>query len=440
MFKRFHIQMTFFCTLIISFVIVGMTVAYLSISESSVQSINYANFLTNCNTSLSYLNEQNIISHEWVSKAEQNNQYLLEIYDNGRPLTVTNQRLTKEQLVVIDVIKETSNDLYSLDLNSPLNEQESIKQVSFHLVIDEDKFYATTALIPKMGGVIGVVIYQPLSIHTPAIVRQRILFLSVDVIATLILGVFSWFFTAQLIKPIEKNRKQQIAFIASASHELRTPLAVILSSLSAMKKGNLQESERFAETIQSEGNRMARLIDDMLALANADSHNWSIQSEPVDMDTLLLDIYEKYEYLAVEKGFQLDIVLPEEAIPKCRCDKLRIEQVLSILLDNAMEYTPNDGIIRLSIYHRSHTLILKVADNGLGIPPEQREQIFQRFYRADASHTKKNHFGLGLSIAKEIIKLHRGIIYVEDGIDCGACFTIELPLNDKEKKTPFSNL
>lgn len=428
MFKKFHIQMTFFCTTIVSLVIVIMTISYLSISESSMDSINYANFQTNCNTALTYLSEQNVISHQWVSTTEHNNQFIIQVYDNQLPLSVTTLRLNENELSIIEKIKKRSVESHTLDVESEYSNQRLMKKVEFRMTIDKEKYYIATALVSKIEGSMGVVIFQPLSIYQDAILKQRLIFFSIDVVSILLLGAFSWFFTSRMIKPLEQSRRQQTRFIASASHELRSPLTVMLSSLSAMKKGNPDEARHFADTIESEGRRMSHLIDDMLSLANADNKTWILKPEPVELDTLLLNVYEKYEPLAADNGYQLNISLPEEITEKCVCDGLRIEQVLSILIDNAFSYSPVGSCISLSLIDRSNKQELRVADNGPGIAAEDRAHVFERFYRGDVSHTKKEHFGLGLSIAKEIIHLHKGTIFLDE-TNSGACFVIQLPLS-----------
>lgn len=175
-----------------------------------------------------------------------------------------------------------------------------------------------------------------------------------------------------------------------------------------------------------EGKRMSRLIDDMLTLSGTDSSHFTIHKTTVELDTLLLSAYEKFEPLAIKKCISLRITLPDQLIPPCSCDKERIEQVLSILLDNALSYTPSGGKICLSLQTSSDKLILRVADHGIGIPDSEKKAVFERFYRCDKSHKDKNHFGLGLCIAQEIIHMHRGKLWVEDTPGGGATFVVVL--------------
>ena len=109
---------------------------------------------------------------------------------------------------------------------------------------------------------------------------------------------------------------------------------------------------------------MSRLIEDMLTLSSTDSLHITLQKEPVELDTLLLSAYEKFQPLAREKGISLNILLPDQWVPPCLCDKGRMEQVLSILLDNALSYTPAGGSIRLSLQAASDKITLRVADSG----------------------------------------------------------------------------
>ena len=288
-------------------------------------------------------------------------------------------------------------------------------------------YYACAARIPKDHGFLSVVALEPMTGLKQQILVQRIGFVGADLLGIFLLTVFSWFFTKKLLSPIEKNRRQQAAFISSASHELRSPLTVILSDLSALKKAdNKEKQQAFLSSIEQEGLRMSRLIEDMLALANADSHSWSIHLEETEIDTLLLDTYEKYEPLMREKKLHFSIRLPDEILPPCSMDSVRILQVLSILLDNALSYVPAGGHVQIGLIYQAPAYLISVSDDGPGISAEHREHVFRRFYRGDSSRHEKSHFGLGLSIASEIMKLHKGEITLTDSPEGGACFLLKL--------------
>jgi len=142
---------------------------------------------------------------------------------------------------------------------------------------------------------------------------------------------------------------------------------------------------------------------------------------------MLLRGGERFEPLAREKGLSISVRLPQSALPRCSCDPQRIQQLLSILVDNAVSYTPPGGAIVLRAERGRRSVRFLVSDSGPGIPDEQKKLIFDRFYRGDASRTGREHYGLGLSIAHEIAALHRGALTVQDGPEGGAEFVLALP-------------
>ena len=273
---------------------------------------------------------------------------------------------------------------------------------------------------------LNIAILQPLTELYHSIYLNRLLFAGADILGVTLLGIFFWFYTQRMIHPLIISRQKQTEFIAAASHELRSPLTLMLSCLSSMNKASADEAERFANTIMQEGKRMGRLIDDMLTLSNSDSSHFSIDKTNVELDTLILSAYEKFEPLALKKNISLDFILPDTLSAPYPCDRERIEQVLSILLDNALSYTPENGRICLSLAGTSDRPTIRVSDNGIGIPDSEKESIFDRFYRCDKAHKDKMHFGLGLCIAQEIIHMHKGKIWVEDTPGGGATFVIIL--------------
>lgn len=171
---------------------------------------------------------------------------------------------------------------------------------------------------------------------------------------------------------------------------------------------------------------MSALVNDMLTLSQSDNYRFPIQLQPVELDTLLMNSYEAFETLAKEKSLALSIHLPEKALPLCSADPERISQVLSILILNAISYTPEGGKIELSLSHSKEHFHISVKDNGIGISDKDKKKIFDRFYRVEKSRSAKEHFGLGLSIAYEIIKAHNGNILVKDAESGGSEFIVVL--------------
>ncbi len=202
---------------------------------------------------------------------------------------------------------------------------------------------------------------------------------------------------------------------------------MILSAAECCRDADAEKQSRFLDTIRQEGDILTSLVNDMLTLSASDSQRFTCRPAPLELDTLLINTYEAFEPLAAEKKLSLTISLPEESLPLCTADTDRIVQLLSILLHNAISYTPEGGRIDLALSHKKNRFYLTVSDTGVGIPPEDRKKIFDRFYRAEKSRSAKGHFGLGLSIASEIVRLHHGAISVADRQGGGSVFTVMLP-------------
>ena len=433
MFKKLHRQMTIFSALITSEILILMAIASLVIFERGLTRNSYERFLNNGNSCVAYLETQSVLSHKWILEAKQEYGVELRILNNGKRLffdklneesssnaSGENGRKSSVENMLAEAAR-ISREEQGLDV-----EYTGSISLPKEVYFETADFYACTALIPKGSGVLSLVLVYPLDGLKGQIFHQRILWGGLLLIAVLALVVFSWFFTGKMLRPLEENRKRQTQFIASASHELRSPLAVILSSVQAIE-ADPGECRRFLSPIKSEGTRMSRLIGDMLALANADNKSWSIMKSPCELDTLLLETYEKYEPLLREKGISMNVELPDESLSPCRCDGGRISQVLGILLDNGASYVPAGGKIRIGVEEKEKYFRIYVEDNGPGISDENKEAVFQRFYRADSSRKDKQHFGLGLCIAKEIVTLHHGSIRIEDTKGGGTTFVVRLP-------------
>ncbi|MDO5336520.1 MAG: HAMP domain-containing sensor histidine kinase [Eubacteriales bacterium] len=425
MFRKLHIQLTLFSTLITGLVLIAMSCACLYISESGIKTNLYASFLNNASSCISYLESQSLIPHQWLLESQQKYHLHIQLMDNKKPLYFEHLNPSPSAQAAFSRAAEISQDTLGLDLSSPRN-LALTQQEEFSFSLNGEDYFACAAVIPKSEGFLSALFLYPQDLIKEQIFTQRLYFAGAALIGILALCLFSWFFTGHMLRPMEKNQKQQVQFIASASHELRSPLTVMLSCLSALRQAKTSEAEHFMDMMEQEGSRMSRLIEDMLSLVNADNHSFSIQLVPVEADTLLLQTYESFWPLARQKKRQLCIELPEEPTPPVYADAARLSQVLAILLDNAMTYVPEGRRIILRLIYENGETIVQVCDNGPGILDEQKEAVFQRFYRADSSRHSREHFGLGLCIAHEIIKLHGGSISVTDTPGGGATFSIRL--------------
>ena len=217
-----------------------------------------------------------------------------------------------------------------------------------------------------------------------------------------------------------------LRFVSDASHELKTPLTVILSSsdLLAQEESPTKRAQ-YLDNIRAESQRMRRLVEGMLTLARGDSGRAKTPMEPVALSELANETAMSFEPVAFEAGHPLEYELAENLTVCGRADELR--QVLAILLDNAVKYAPAGAPVRLTLRESGRDAALEVENPGDPIPPEQLAHLFDRFYRADASRSDHEGFGLGLSIAQSIVTAHRGTIRCRSDAQ-GTCFTVTLPL------------
>lgn len=424
MFRKVHLRLAGLCAGITILILAVMSCGCLYISEKSLKDNHLHAFTTDMELLCKNFSSQSLITPEWVHQAETSGNYSIYITDNERPL-LFNRRLSAEETQLFADAWARYEELFSIHSSEPLYTVHD--EFSFRPPRSSQNYYASAMISSRSSGSLRMMVLMPLTELSAQIHAQRIRFLLLDLLAFAALSLFSWHFTRRLLSPLEENQRRQSQFIASASHELRTPLAVILSCASAATCSEETDRRRFLSSITLEGIRMSKLIDDMLLLASADTHAWSVEKAPVDLDTLLLEVYDSFTPMAAQQEIQLLAKLPDDLLPSCVCSRERIRQVITILLQNALTYTPRGGFVRLSLSYANHQFQIRVEDNGIGIPDEQKAHIFERFYRADAARSQKEHFGLGLCIASEIANIHHGELQIEDTPGGGSTFVLLLP-------------
>lgn len=431
MFRKVHIRLTLLCAGITAIIMIIMSLCYLYVSEKGLYRNQFQSFQNDINTITTNLEQQSVISMEWLSKMEAQGNYLFYVLDSGVPFLYNQLNDTEENSTRSLLLEECRNAYQNAAAADSLQQTDS-SYVSSHF---EFEFVSESADAGYFGSVINmgkytssleIIVLSSLQSLEEQILEQRFRFILIDLAAIFLLTVFSWLFTGLLLKPIMTNHQKQVQFVASASHELRTPLAVILSAAECCKSAPVEKQEGFLKTINQEGLRMSALVDDMLTLSGSDNQRFAVRPKPIELDTLLMNSYEAFDPLARDKSITLSVSLPEKALPLCSADPERISQVISILLHNAISYTPEHGRIELSLFYKKDHFYLLVKDNGIGISDEDKKKIFDRFYRVEKSRSTKDHFGLGLSIAYEIIKAHNGSIQVTDAEGGGSIFTVIL--------------
>lgn len=221
-------------------------------------------------------------------------------------------------------------------------------------------------------------------------------------------------------------------FIANVSHELRTPIAMLQGYSEAIIDDVVSSEEERNEMIRiiyDESQRMGRLVTDLLDLARMESGNITLYKELVPITPVFERITQKFVQAAKEKNIELTYSSAFDESMRINIDEDRIEQVLTNLIDNAIRHTRQDGNVKVIVDQQVSYARIQVKDNGAGIPKEDLEYVFERFYKADKARTRgKGGTGLGLAIAKNIVEAHKGRIKVESEVDVGTNFIFYLPL------------
>lgn len=236
------------------------------------------------------------------------------------------------------------------------------------------------------------------------------------------------------LRPIRNAWQKQLEFVANASHELRTPLSVIQSNLGIVLEHTDQtvvENLEWLNNVHSESRRLNRMVEDLLTLARSDSEQMPIRRNSVRIADVVSRVGELFEFVADSKHVTLDVQASGSAVVEG--DEDRLQQLLIILLDNAVKYTPAGGHVRVSTDQQRGHAIVTVADTGIGIAEKDIPHVFERFYRADMSRTRYAGetlgVGLGLSIAKWIVEAHQGRISISSKEGVGTKVTVQLPLS-----------
>ena len=229
----------------------------------------------------------------------------------------------------------------------------------------------------------------------------------VGAVIVLIVFISSYFISGWIIRPLEESHKKQKQFISDAGHELKTPVAAIEANAELLQ-GDIGEN-KWLENIRYESGRMTALIRQMLDLARAESVN--PVREEMDLSRVIMGSILPYEGIAFEKGFELQTDIDSDI--SFTGDKGQMQQLAEILLNNAIDHAEGKGIIEISLKRDGSNIVFTVTNPGKEISQEDRENLFERFYRADKAHSSDGHYGLGLAIAKTIVVSHKGNISVE---------------------------
>lgn len=425
MYHKVRLRLTKLFTLVTSVLLIALLCVSFYLSVRQQFSLQLSSFTSQSHTVVESINEQNILTSRWLTAREETAGFRIYLWDNDVELFHNRDHSNRIQPVYSNYLPEPA-DGRTLKQTAGTTDT----YIGCHGILPEVLYYHKQLV--KNNSILQIYFLQSLDSLYAYVRTSLLLYTSLLVVSECLLTLFCWYFTGRLLQPLLDSQTSQNRFIAGVSHELRTPLAVILANASACEKAPAAEQKPFFQVIAREGEQMSSMLEQLLTLSRADSHGLALQIEKTDLQTLLLEIYENFLPLSAESGHHIFVRLPDAEIPLCDCDSSRIRQVCHILLHNALSYTPAGSNITLFLADGSYEkeISIGVQDNGPGVPSEEREKIFERFYRSERSSgtEKKGHHGLGLAVAKEIASAHKGVLTVTDAEGGGALFVLTLPV------------
>lgn len=348
------------------------------------------------------------------------------LFDEGlKPLTTADHFLS---LKTISIKKKDVGKIIQINLKNNYGQEELYRMLVFE--INPSEFLSGNLLNKvKYAAVLINVnqLEQTSQNHEQIIVIVMISFWLISIIASIYLARVS-------VKPLIDSMQKQKSFVENASHELRTPLAVLQNRLETLFRKPeatiMESSENIASSLEEVRN-MRMLTTNLLNLARRDD---GIKPEIADVEPeFFTTTFANYEIIADEN--EKAFVYENHINHNIKTDRTLLKQLMTILFDNAVKYTEEDGVIKFIVWSKDRSLYLRVSDNGPGINNEDKKKIFDRFYRVDKARTRqKGGFGLGLSLAKQIADALKGTITVKDNRPKGTIFEIKISIKSESKK------
>ena len=369
----------------------------------------------------------------WLAQMESQNGITLYLEENGVPLLFSS-RQSGVGTGFFPAAKATLAGQYHFNTDRRPLAALSVEEQNFTQTAAEQSYRCAARLSP-MGerGWRCLIAAQNTAPERAYLWRLALRFAALALAGCAGIAAACWFVAGRAIRPVGDAMEKQQQFLSVAGHELRTPLAVIRANVGAAVSVP-EKTGRCLRVIDEESGRMGGLVDDLLLLSAGASARLRLSLHPLAPDAFLLDFAESMEATAAARGRHIETRLPPEALPVIEADEYRLRQLLMILTDNALRYEPPGGRVLLSAVPCREGVAFRVTDHGPGVPKGERQKIFDQFYRGPAACTDlqdpdsdpPRHFGLGLSVAKELAGLHDARLFVEDRPDGapGAVFVL----------------
>jgi len=233
-----------------------------------------------------------------------------------------------------------------------------------------------------------------------------------------------------MTEKLEQTEKTREEFVSNVSHEMKTPLAAIkVLSESILLMGSAPEAmyREFLQDIDSEVDRMTNITNDLLALVKLDQREQALNIETLDLNLLVEEILKRLSPLAEQRNIAL--IYEAERQVELNADEIKLSLAISNIVENGIKYTPKGGTVKVNVNSDYQSAIITIQDTGLGIPEEEHDKIFTRFYRVDKTRDRETGgTGLGLPISRSTVLLHKGSIHIDSVQGEGTTFVIRLPL------------
>lgn len=410
--------------------ILSLILCILFLWQSSLARNEQAVTLQNQILNLTYqLEGAYFFSDDWLASLEHDHRLIIHIEENNIPLFFSGswEPRTKRS-VLIELAKEQARKEH---IDTSMRPYSSAMQKSSIFTLqgkNHDTYQGTVVILATEDGFRSLTVLSDITELKRQEPLRLMFFLVVDIFGILALFLVSRFVSFKASAPVAEYHRKQTDFIAAASHELRSPLSVI-QNCATTSLSMPEQAEKMNRIILSECSRSGKLIKNLLWLTAADTGRTPPKMEAVEIDLLLLRLFEAYEPLCNAKNIRLRLLLPEDMLPCIASNAACIQQLFSIFLDNAIAYgCQKNAVIELQAEIIGKKLAVSVSDHGPGIPEEKKAVIFDRFYRSDTSRREKEHFGLGLSIAQTLAEQLGVRIEVLDTKGGGCTFRVRFAI------------
>ncbi|MCL5746812.1 MAG: HAMP domain-containing histidine kinase [Patescibacteria group bacterium] len=261
--------------------------------------------------------------------------------------------------------------------------------------------------------------------------------LLIDTVLLLSVPAITWFLTGITLAPVQKAHDREKQFLTDASHDLRTPLSILSGEIeiALRKERTKEEYKKIMQSNKEEIDDLIALVQNMLFLVQNKQYQ-NVKKEQVDITDLLIERISVFRESAKQKKLQLSFVPSKQSLLIYGNTQL-LKRLFTGILDNAVKYTLPGGKIITELKQEKQSVLVNITDTGIGIPFEEQEKVFDRFYRTDASRTEKG-YGLGLSIAKQIVENHAGTIRLYSKAGKGTTIALVFPIATQNREKNLS--